>query len=174
MQKLKITYSLIFFLIGCAENPGKLSIDRMKMNIEIIPEDFKGGYSISWNDTLGKSQGFAIDNRPYELHCYITNNQNDTLGYYRGLSSPRQFAYFRTKGKKDSIINVKFRVGINHFSEFLFEQSQEYIDKFNANSKERIEFETLRLDLNSILRKKTEIELVNINSRPDKQGFIGS
>jgi hypothetical protein len=140
----------------------------MKMGIEIIPEFKNGGYSLSWNDTLYESQFrnevFFLENRPQELYCYILNNKNDTLGYYRGLSSPRQWTYFQTTENTDSIINLKFSVGTNHFSEFLSEQSKEYIEKFNGNNKERIDFKSVKVDLKTDLRKKMEIELINVKN----------
>lgn len=140
----------------------------MKMQIEIIPEFANGGYSLSWNDTLYQTQFrndvFFLENRPQELYCYVFNNKKDTLGFYRGLSSPRQWTYFQTRENTDSIINLKFLVGTNHFSEFLFEQSQEYIEKFNENNRERIEFKPIKVDLKTGLRKKLDIELINIKN----------
>ncbi|WP_180268614.1 hypothetical protein [Maribacter sp. 6B07] len=138
------------------------------MQIEIIPEFANGGYSLSWNDTLYQTQFrndvFLLENRPQELYCYVFNNKKDTLGFYRGLSSPRQWTYFQTRENTDSIINLKFLVGTNHFSEFLFEQSQEYIEKFNENNRERIEFKPIKVDLKTDLRKKLDIELINIKN----------
>ncbi len=140
----------------------------MKMQIEIIPEFANGGYSLSWNDTLYQTQfrndDFFLENRPQELYCYIFNNKKDTLGFYRGLSSPRQWTYFQTRENTDSIINLNFLVGTNHFSEFLFEQSKEYIEEFNENNRERIEFKPIKVDLKTDLRKKLNIELINIKN----------
>ena len=65
---------------------------------------------------------------------------------------------------EDSIISVHFLVGINHFSEFLFEQNPAYIDQFNKNNKDRIEFEPIQLELNKVVRKKSKIELINKNN----------
>jgi len=152
-------------LTGCLYKvkPKKLIIERMKLEIEITPETGNGGYSISWNDTLCpefKSNWDYLQKRPYELYCYITNSNNDTLGYYYGLSSPRQFTYFQTNSAKDSIINLGFLVGVNHFSGFLAEQTQDYINQFNENNEDGIEFELIRLNLSEVARKKTEIELI--------------
>ena len=136
----------------------------MKMDIEIYLEFEPDVYFISWNDTLCfefKSDWNYLQKRPYELYCHIFNKENDTLGYYRGLSSPRQFTYFQTKKNTDSIIDLEFSVGINHFSEFLDEQSEEYINGFNEKFAERIEFKPIRVDLKTDLKKKIEIELVN-------------
>ena len=62
------------------------------------------------------------------------------------------------------MIDLKFSIGINHFSDFLAEQSKEYIEKFNENFKERIEFKPVRVDLKTDLRKKMEIELIKIKN----------
>lgn len=159
----------IVLLSACSSMPKKLNIETLAIEIEVVPEDYNGSYSLSWVD--GLCPEFNIDNRyledrPYELYCFITNRQNDTLGYYSGLSSPRQFTYFETNDTNDSIINIQFLVGTNHFSAFLAEQSEEYIQQFNENNSDRIEFETVQLDLSKILRKKIEINLTNKNYIP--------
>ncbi|WP_203296751.1 hypothetical protein [Luteirhabdus pelagi] len=139
----------------------------MKMDIEIYLEFEPGGYLISWNDTLCskfKSDSNYLQKRPYELYCHIFNKEKDTLGYYRGLSSPRQFTYFQTKQVTDSIVDLEFSIGINHFSDFLFEQSDEYINRFNQIFEERTEFKPIRIDLKTDLKKKMEIELVNVKN----------
>ncbi|MEP2278252.1 hypothetical protein [Maribacter sp.] len=134
------------------------------MDLEIYLEFEPGGYVISWNDTLCSefnSDGNYLQKRPYELYCHIFNKEKDTLGYYRGLSSPRQFTYFQTKENTDSIIDLEFSVGINYFSEFLAEQSEDYINNLNKKFEERIEFKPIRVDLKTDLNKKLEIELIN-------------
>jgi len=168
-MKTKLGLLIFMLFFGCPKNPDvqKLSIDKMSLEVEVIPETTDGGYAISWKDTLcsafNKPAWRYLEMRPYELYCYITTPNRDTLGYYRGLSSPRQFAYFQVKAIEDSIVNVKFLVGINHFSEFLGKQNQDYVDQFNKNNKERIEFEEVQLNLNKILRKKMRIELIKEN-----------
>ncbi|AXG71782.1 hypothetical protein KORDIASMS9_04040 [Kordia sp. SMS9] len=136
----------------------------MKMEIEMYLEFEPGGYFISWNDTSCsefKSSWNYLQKRPYELYCHIFNKERNTLGYYRGLSSLRQFAYFQTKPNTDSIIDLEFSIGINHFSEFLAEQSDDYINNFNEKFEEKIEFKPVRVDLKTDLKKKIEIELIN-------------
>ena len=139
----------------------------MKIEVETYLEFENGGYVISWNDTLCaafKSDRNYLQKRPYELHCYILNKKKDTLGYYRGLSTPRQFTYYQTTENTDSIIELKFSVGINHFSEFLYEQSEEYIENFNEKLKEKIEFKPVEIDLKTDLKKKIEIELIHVKN----------
>ena len=161
---IKILILISILSTGCIKNENKehSSIDKMGLAIEIIPDFGDTGYSISWKDTLCsefKNEWNYLDLRPYELYCYITNRNNDTLGYYRGLSTPRQFTYFDTKSEVDSIIKIDFSVGINHFSEFLAKQTPEYIDQFNHRNKERIVFEKVEFNLNRDLRKKVSLEL---------------
>lgn len=142
------------------------------MDIEIIPEDGQGGYSISWNDTLcfifskdvSKGDRYT-EKRPYELYCYILNSKNDTLGYYWGCSSPRQWTYFQTLDNTDSIIYLKYSIGINYFSSFLANQSKDYIDDFNNKEVWKNEFKPIKLNINSALRKKKEIELIREKTR---------
>ena len=137
------------------------------MEIEIVPEDFNGGYSIAWNDSLcakfiSTASNF-LQQRPYELNCYITDRNNDTLGYYGPQSSQQQFAYFSTINKSDSIVNLNFKIGINPFSTFLENQSEEYIKKFIELNEKQIVFKPIQLKLSSEL-EKTEIELINIKN----------
>ena len=165
MLKLKKTIWIMILSIFncCSNNPEKQKSYNMKMDIEIIPEDSKGGYSISWNDTLRSD--FAKDDRylekrPYELYCYILNRKNDTLGYYIGCSSPRQWTYFQTSDNIDSMIYLKYSIGVNYFSSFLAEQSKEYIDNFNKRKIWEIKFKQIILNINSALRTKKKIELI--------------
>ncbi len=139
----------------------------MKMEIEIIPEDFNGLYCVKWNDTLCsefKSDWDYLQKRPYELNCYITNRNNDTLGYYGPMSFQQQIAYFKTIDNSDSIVNLNFKIGVNPFSTFLDKQSKGYIDKFNESNKEQTFFKSIQLDLNSVLKKEMEIELIKIKN----------
>jgi len=139
----------------------------MKMEIELIPENFNGGYSISWNDSLCaefiSTKLNFLQKRPYELNCYITDRNNDTLGYYGPQSFQQQFTYFSTINKLDSVVNLNFKIGINPFSTFLENQSKEYIKKFNEVNEKQIFFEPIQLKLSSEL-KKTEIELIKIKN----------
>ena len=69
-----------------------MEIDRMKLAVRIVPEDDNGGFVISWRDTLCSkylSHKDYLQKRPLELYTHITNVNNDTFGYYRGLSSPQ-------------------------------------------------------------------------------------
>ena len=164
MSNLKtIIYILSLALVfGCSSKPEKLAIDRMNIEIEIIPEDLEGGYSISWKDTLCsefESDLDYLEKRPFELNCYITNKSNDTLGYYGPQSSQQQFAYFQCKDKLDSIINLNFKVNLNPFSTFLHSHDKSYIDNFIELNKEQIFFESIQMNLSSVLREKLEIEL---------------
>ena len=158
---------ILILMIGCNLNveSEKSTNNNMSIEFEVIPEFGNNKYVINWADTLGskfESEWNYLQIRPLELNCYITNINEDTLGFYQGLSSPRQFTYFQTNTSKDSIINIDFSVGINHFSEFLFEQTSEYINEFNKNNLKKIKFNRIRLNLKSDLRKRVDIELVEI------------
>ena len=139
----------------------------MKLEIEIVPEDFNGGYSISWNDSLCaefiETEWDFLQKRPYELNCYITDRNNDTLGYYGPQSFQQQFAYFSTIDKSDSIVNLNFKIGINPFSTFLETQTKDYIEKFNKVNERQTFFEPVKLELSSKLLQ-TEIELIKIKN----------
>lgn len=91
--------------------------------------------------------------RPKEIKCVITNDKNDTLGYYMGLSTAQSFAYFETK---DAMITLNFMIGLNMFSDkFEGKNGEKY---WNANRK-IIYFKPIRLSLESNLLKKFNLEL---------------
>lgn len=151
MNRIFIIYLIasIWFYTSCTNKPQKKEIKQMKIEIEIIPESTNGSYSIAWNDTLCsefKSDWNYLQKRPYELHCHILDKENDTIGYYRGLSSPQQFTYFHTNDNSDSIIYLRFSVGVNSFSE--------YIESCNESIYEPIEFKPIKIDLRLDMRKK--------------------
>ena len=125
-----IIISSIFF--SCSNKTEQQEFKDLTLNLEITPEFENGGFSISWDDTLG---------------------------YYKGLSSPRQWTYFQTKDN-DSIIYLNFSIGINHFSTHLANQTEEYINNFNNKLSTRPNFKTIKLNINAALRKSKEVRLV--------------
>jgi hypothetical protein len=146
----------IWFCTNCTNKRQKEKIKQMKIEIEIIPESTSGNYSIAWNDTLCsefKSELNYLQKRPYEIHCNILDKRNDTIGYYRGLSTPQQFTYFHTNYNADSIIYLWFSVGVNSFSE--------YNDSSNVCFNEPYEFKPIKIDLRTDLRKKINFILKN-------------
>ncbi len=145
-------FSLVFILFGCAT--------RKKVNtaisLDIIPESNIGEYALVWKDTLGKAdskeaQTFLMDRRN-ELYCYILNNQQDTLGYYRGLSNPRQWTYFQTKTTTDSLVYLYFSVGVNHFSTLLSKSTKKEIRQYYRTNKRAVQFKPVIISLDTALR----------------------
>lgn len=162
MMRLFHILLILVVIFSCSNSETEQPFNSMKLNVEIVPEFDKGGFSIAWDDTLGhrfSNEKRYLEIRPFDLHCYVLNKNNDTLGYYRGLSTPRQWTYFQTHNK-DSLIFLKFSVGINHFSTYLANQTQASIEKFNDKYPEHTSFETIVLNINSALRKKKEVCLV--------------
>lgn len=80
--------------------------------VEVMPEG-DSSYSINWKDTVGQSEGYNLTNRPSEVWCFIMD-QDDTVGYYKGLSAPADYTYFSTT---DTTVKVTFMIGPNIFSE---------------------------------------------------------
>ncbi len=124
---------MLLFLAFCAcQFQGEVKNQRMAISIKVYPEDFeKNFYAIEWEDTIGNYLGYnemPKQDRPFEIWCFVTNNEGDTLGYYRGLSSPRQFCYFQSD---DDSVNIEFQIGPNPFSEELYlnESFKELIQK---------------------------------------------
>jgi hypothetical protein len=164
LKSSEIGFVIFVLLIGvsCSNRPYTIDEKNIPIQLEIIPEDGNGGYALLWNDSLCPSfldSSQFLAERPYELYCFVTNSNNDTLGRYTGLSSPRQFTYFQVNPTTDSLINIPFRVGINHFSRYLQQQSKSYIRKFNQNNTLPVVFETVTLNLNDVKRKKLNIVL---------------
>lgn len=152
----------LFIGVSCSNRPYTIDEKHIPIQLEIIPEDGNGGYALVWNDSLcphflDSSQFLA--ERPYELYCFITDINQDTVGKYTGLSSPRQFTYFQINPATDSLITIDFRVGVNHFSRYLQQQSKSYIRKFNQNNTSPVVFETVTFNLNDVEREKIDVVL---------------
>ena len=154
MQKTSLIF-IFFILLSCKKEKTITEKVRTKIEYELVPEALNQ-YSVNWNDTLGKSEGYLPEKflmRPKEIKCVITNDKNDTLGYYKGLSMAQSFAYFHTT---DSIVNLNFMIGLNMFSDkFQGEEGKKYWE----SNRKIINFKPIRLSLKSSLRKKTEVEL---------------
>lgn len=158
---------IVFGLYSCGQKKSTIedSKSRLKLKFEVIPEDSeKYLYSIEWKDTLGQSEGYINNKwftRPKEIWCMITNNQKDTLGYYRGLSTAQTFAYFQST---DTIVTLNFMIGLNFFSD-KFGNGKDMVEfennarQYSKDNRLPIVFESIKLNLQTDLRKKHEIEL---------------
>ncbi len=151
MSRIFIIYLItgICFYASCTCRPQKMEVKQMKIEIEIIPESASGSYSVVWNDTLCsefKSDWNYLQKRPYEIHCHVLDKEYDTIGYYQGLSTPQQFTYFQIDDCTDSIIYLRFSVGVNYFSE--------YIDSLNDSSIDSLVFKPIKFDIRTDIRKK--------------------
>lgn len=168
MKRLFYILLIVLGLASCRQksNSTDNSKTKLKLTFEVIPEDYeKHFYSITWQDTLGLSEGY-IDHkwfsRPKEIWCVIVNQQNDTLGYYTGLSTAQSFAYFEST---DTLVTLNFMVGLNFFSDKFGSGNDMAAFENNARqySKENrlpISFEPIILNLKTDLQKKNDIELI--------------
>ncbi len=149
MKKLLLGLFLLTTLFSC-DDRNQTTNDKIKMKVtlELIPED-DSSYSLTWIDTIGLKNNDTEMDRPIELWC-IVKNQNDTVGYYQGLSSPMNFTYFTTK---DSIVDVFFMTGYNWFSEKV---TEEYV---RINGKP-ITFAPIYINTKTDLRRKLEFVLI--------------
>ena len=143
---------------GCKEisKPDKA---KNQLKYKIISEDYgRNLYYVEWTDTLGLSEGYLPDKilkRPKEIWCFVTNNQNDTLGYYHGLSMAQTFCYFQTT---DSIVTLNFMIGLNMFPD-KFENDTTGAKAYQEANKTPIEFEPIEVNIKTDLRKEFEVEL---------------
>ena len=160
-----ISLLLVLGLVGCGQKNNITNNYKTKLEFEVIPEDYeKHFYSITWKDTLGLSEGY-IDNkwfsRPKEIWCIVTNQKDDTLGHYTGLSTAQTFAYFETT---DTLVTLNFMIGLNFFSDKF--GSGQNMTEFENNARQfslvnrlPIVFQPIKLNLKTDLRKKYDIEL---------------
>lgn len=121
--------------------------ENLGIVVEVVPEG-DGSYSISWKDTVGQSAGYGLRDRPSEVWCFITDN-NDTVGHYRGLSTPANYTYFSTT---DTAVNVTFMIGPNIFSEQMNQSTNRAVNTL-------VEFNPVTLSLKSRLRQPIEFVL---------------
>jgi len=150
--------SLLFgFIISCSEKPTPKKIKELPIKFTIVPETNDGLYYVAWKDTLGQSNGYDQFNRPIELWCIIRNQKNDTIGYYKGLSTAQKLAYFETN---DTIVTLEFKTGMNFFSE-VYNGSSEKRNKnlWDYNIQKMTDFKPIKLNILKELRQEQTIML---------------
>ena len=138
---------VLSIFISCRNVAAGRTKMRLKILLQVVPEG-DSSYSISWKDTLGLSRGYTLSNRPAELWCYL-KSKNDTIGYYKGLSTPSDFTYFSTT---DSIIKVSFILGYNIFSEKII------LDSIKSDE-HLVHFEPIFINIKTDLRKDIDVVL---------------
>jgi len=131
----------------------------MQLTYEIIPEDHDRNYfTVMWTDTLGLSEGYLPEkypSRPKEIWCFVTNYENDTLGYYKGMSMPHRYCDFKST---DSIITLNFMIGLNILPG-QFENDTTGKAAYLKDNLTPKEFEPIRVNINTDLRQKFTVEL---------------
>lgn len=162
MTKLNCFLLLLFITFcGCSHTKTQSyrnAEEKMKLSFTIFPEG-NNQYSIMWKDTLGYSEGYtegsmSFIKRPREIWCVITSLNNDTLGYYQGLSTAQTFTYFNST---DSIVNLNFMIGLNIFSDKLDSDTLDSDYEKLLNSP--IKFKALNININEYLNNEREIIL---------------
>ncbi|MBL7922302.1 MAG: hypothetical protein JNJ40_18450 [Bacteroidia bacterium] len=79
--------------------------DSLPITIDLILEDAATNhYVLDWEDSLGIYQNNQLVDKPYELHCYVSDGSG-LIGSYHGLSTSFSFCNLHTK---DSLIDVVF------------------------------------------------------------------
>lgn len=144
-----ISFFALIGFVSCNNTTNNKHEDKKSIEIvvEVVPEG-DNSYSISWKDTIGKSRGYKLSNRPSEIWCLVQDN-NDTVGYYRGLSTPADFTYFTTK---DTMVTATFMIGPNIFS------GQPNNIKKSLQEKP-VEFNPVHINLKNGVRKPIELVL---------------
>ncbi len=111
MKIIKEFVGIILFLV-CVQsfsqqNSANISrkSDSLHICVNLILEDAVANYYIlDWEDSLGIYHANNFVDKPYELHCYISD-ATGLIASYRGLSTSFSFCNFSTK---DSVIDVVF------------------------------------------------------------------
>ena len=176
-QLAKMRFALVIltllFLTSCSNNQTKPYQTQMKIALEIIPEDTEGGYTLVWKDSVGQAIKHLCPDtsyfrflrwRPFETHFTVTNRNNDTLGYYYGVSAPHDYLFFAVTDPSDSIIMLHPSIGGYFCSDYIFsqldtpftliEQEAFYQKQIEGHGKV---FKPIEIDIRKILRKKTEM-----------------
>ena len=154
-------------LISCKHNQDICdsidSANRDSIYFRMIPEDTLGGYVLEWDDDVNPAEASEknlLANRPYETHCYILSSSFDTLGYYIGSSSPRQFAYFVTNQTDNRPILIKFRVGLNPFSSYFDSIDQNNLNCLLHRERSLPTYKAVVADLDEKTRNWSKIKLI--------------
>lgn len=152
-------------MFGCGRSNQSTEKVNTKLTFEVFPEDYERKlYTVQWKDTLGQKEGYVDDKwlkRPKEIWCIVTNNKNDTLDNYMGLSTAQDFLTFESS---DTIITLNFMIGLNFFSD-KFGSGKDMVEfennarQYSKKNKLPIKFEPITLNLRTDLRKKYDIEL---------------
>jgi hypothetical protein len=147
---------LLSLSIGCSETEKTKEQIQLGINFIIVPENDIGGYHVEWKDTLGLSQNYGTHQRPLELWCIVKNEENDTLGYYKGLSTPQRFTYFITQ---DSIVYLEFKRAANFWSDMYHGKSEKENKKLWEKNAKIIDFDPVSVNIKKDLRKEFEVVL---------------
>src|SRR5687767_3681441 len=107
---------LIVTIVSCNFKRSSSLPTEMKIAVDIYPENGDTLYWILWDDTIGHNH-YKQYERPQEIWCDIIND-NDTLGYYHGMSTAHTYTYFHVS-KKDSVVELHLKIANNIFSEHL-------------------------------------------------------
>jgi hypothetical protein len=144
-----ILFFALIALVSCNDTSDNKPADKeiLKIVVEVVPED-DSSYCIRWKDTIGQSRGYKLSNRPSEIWCFV-QDKNDTVGYYRGLSTPTDFTCFTTR---DTIVTATFMIGPNIFSE-QGNRSEKTVQET------AIEFNPVSINLKNGVRKPIELVL---------------
>ena len=146
--------SVVGLNTSCSSNQPPKKIDELPIKFTIIPENNSGLYYVEWKDTLGQAEGYNQMNRPIELWCIIKNQNKDTIGYYKGLSTPQKLAYFETK---DTVITLEFKTGLNLFTEISYAQTEEKNKSlWDLNVEKMTDFKPIKINIEKKLRQEQQ------------------
>lgn len=165
-MKFTSTLLVLITLVSCGGNSNKTheaTKSIIQLTYEIIPEDYDRNYfTVTWTDTLGLSEGYLPDkflSRPKEIWCIVNNRENDTLGYYKGMSMPHDYCSFKAT---DSLVTLNFMIGLNILPERFETDTTGAMAYIKANQTP-IEYEPIEVNMNTDLRQSFTVELKEKN-----------
>jgi|GEM_PF-6803732 len=95
MGRLLLTSVTFLVLLGC--KPSKRFGDKEKMKIDVEVGRVKyytDLFYVQWKDTIT-----FVENRPIEVRCFVTNDDNDTIAKYHWLRQSNRLRFRAPEGK---------------------------------------------------------------------------
>lgn len=174
-QVLGITLFLLCFKCFAQQNTANQSanFDSLQISINLILEDAATNhYVLDWKDSFGIYQNNQLIDKPYELHCYVSD-ASGLIGSYHGLSTSFSFCNLHTK---DSLIDVVFILAPDFNSkkarDFKSTNDTAWFNTYVEYEKMKMpvkRIENLRLNLH---KRSAESDVVVVKNNCTKSHFV--
>lgn len=164
MKMIKLVFGITLFLssfkcFAQQKTANQYSkFDSLPITIDLILEDAATNhYVLDWEDSLGIYKNNQLVDKPYELHCYVSDGSG-IIGSYHGLSTSFSFCNLHTK---DSLIDVVFILAPD-FNSKKARDFKSAIDSAWLNT--YVEYEKIKIPVKRIENLKLSLHKRNIKS----------